>query len=124
MKTYYLLRIASYIVRFVPPRVAYWLCSIIGGIVFTLNYSVRDAVLDNMGHVIPKASRRLRRVLGRRIVRNVVKNYYDVIRVPTMKPQDLERNITVHGIERLDEALKEGKGVIIVSGHIGNFSIV
>jgi KDO2-lipid IV(A) lauroyltransferase len=92
--------------------------------VFTLNYSVRDAVLDNMGHVIPKASRRLRRVLGRRIVRNVVKNYYDVIRVPTMSPASLERNITVHGIERLDEALKAGKGVIIVSGHIGNFSIV
>jgi KDO2-lipid IV(A) lauroyltransferase len=124
MKTYYLLRIAAYLVRFVPPRAAYWICSIIGGIIFTLNWRVREAVLDNMGHVLPKASRRLRRVLGRRIVRNVVKNYYDVIRVTTMSPADLERSITVHGIEHLDNALKLGKGVILVSGHIGNFSIV
>src|SRR5450759_2567728 len=66
MKPYYLLRIAAYLVRFVPHRVAYWRCSIIGGIVFTLNWRVRESVLDNMGHVLPKASRRLRRVLGRR----------------------------------------------------------
>jgi KDO2-lipid IV(A) lauroyltransferase len=124
MKTYYLLRIAAYLVRFVPSRAAYWVCSIIGGIVFTLNWRVREAVLDNMGHVLPKASRRLRRVLGRRIVRNVVKNYYDVIRVTTMSPVDLERSINVHGIEHLEEALDRGKGVILVSGHIGNFSIV
>jgi lauroyl/myristoyl acyltransferase len=124
MKTYYLLRIASFLVRFVPPRLAYWLCSIIGGIIFLLNYEIRDAVLDNMGHVLPKASRRLRRVLARRIIRNVVKNYYDVIRLPTMTPDSLERTITVHGIGHLDKALAVGKGVIIISGHIGNFNIV
>jgi KDO2-lipid IV(A) lauroyltransferase len=124
MKTYYLLRIAAYLVRFVPHRVAYWICSIIGGVIFTLNWRVREAVLDNMGHVLPKATRQLRRVLGRRIVRNVVKNYYDVIRVTTMSPAELERSITVHGLEHVEEALKQGNGVIIVSGHIGNFSIV
>ena len=64
MKTYYLLRIAAYLVRFVPHRAVYWICSIIGGIVFTLNWRVREAVLDNMGHVLPKATRQLRRVLG------------------------------------------------------------
>lgn len=124
MKTYYLLRIAAYLVKFVPHRAVYWICSIIGGIVFTLNWRVREAVLDNMGHVLPKASRQLRRVLGRRIVRNVVKNYYDVIRVTTMSPAELERSITVHGLEHVEEALKQGNGIIIVSGHIGNFSIV
>lgn len=124
MKTYYFLRIASFIVRFVPPRMAYWVCSLAGGIVFTLNYKVRGAVLDNIHHVLPKSSRRLRRVLARKVIRNVVKNYYDVIRIPTMSPADLERNITVHGIEHLDEALKLGKGAMVISGHIGNFSIV
>ncbi len=124
MKTYYLLRIASVVVRFVPLRLAYWLCSLIGGIIFTLNHSVRDDVLDNVRHVLPKSSRRLKRVLARRIIRNVVKNYYDVIRIPTMSAADLERTITIHGIEHIDEALKSGKGVIIISGHIGNFSIV
>jgi KDO2-lipid IV(A) lauroyltransferase len=89
-----------------------------------LNHHIREAVLDNLSHVLPNAPRRVRRVLARKIVRNVVKNYYDVIRIPKMSPADLERTITVHGIEHLDNALKLGKGVIMISAHMGNFSIV
>jgi KDO2-lipid IV(A) lauroyltransferase len=89
-----------------------------------LNYKIRANVLDNVRHVIPKSSRRLKRLLARRIIRNVVKNYYDVIRLPSMSTASLERTITMHGIEHLDNALKLGKGVIMISGHIGNYSIV
>lgn len=124
MKTYYLLRIATIVVRFVPPRLAYWMCSLIGGIVFTVNYGIRSAVLDNVQHVLPKASRRLKRILARKVIRNVMKNYYDVIRMPSMSTAALERNNTVHGIDNLEEALKLGKGVLLITGHIGNFSIV
>jgi len=124
MKTYYLLRIASAVVWLVPPRLAYWLCSVIGGVVFSLNHSVRDAVLDNLRHVLPKATHRQRRQIARRIVRNVVKNYYDLLRLPHMKVSDLERTITLQGGEYMDQALAQGRGLIITSGHIGNFSIV
>lgn len=124
MKTYYLLRIAAFLVRFVPQRMAYWLCSLIGGIVFALNHGTREAVLDNLRHVLPAATYRQRRKIGRKIVRNVVKNYYDVVRPPSIKAERLESTITIHGIERLDEALAFGKGVIIAGPHIGNFSIV
>jgi lauroyl/myristoyl acyltransferase len=124
MKTYYLLRIASVVVRLVPPRLGYWLASVIGGVVFGLNHSVRGAVLDNLRHVLPKATHRQRRQMARRTVRNVVKNYYDLLRLPHMKVRDLERTITLEGGEYMDQALAQGHGLIITSGHIGNFSIV
>ena len=56
MKTYYLMRIAGFLVRFVPPRLAYWLCSVVGGALFMLNSHMREAVLDNLNHVLPNAS--------------------------------------------------------------------
>ena len=124
MKTYYLLRIATILVWFVPPRLAYWLCSVIGGVVFALNHSVREAVMDNLRHVLPASTYRQRRKVARKIVRNVVKNYYDLIRLPRMKLRDLERTITIQGMEYLDDALAQGRGLIVTSGHIGNFSIV
>jgi lauroyl/myristoyl acyltransferase len=124
MKTYYLLRIASVVVWLVPPRLAYWLCSMIGGVVFGLNHSVRGAVLDNLRHVLPHATHRQRRQMARRIVRNVAKNYYDLLRLPHMKVSDLERTITLVGGEYMDQALAQGRGLIITSGHMGNFSIV
>ena len=124
MKTYYLLHIAGFLVRFVPPRLAYWLCSVIGGVIFMLNQQVRDAVLDNLGHVLPAASRRYRRKVARKVIRNAVKNYYDVVRLPRMSVEDLERTIDARGMENLDNALKKGKGVIVVGAHLGNFSVV
>ncbi|HET9494030.1 MAG TPA: lipid A biosynthesis acyltransferase [Chloroflexia bacterium] len=124
MKTYYLMRIAGFLVRFVPPRLAYWLCSVIGGVIFMLNPQVRDAVLDNLGHVLPAASRRYRRKVARKVIRNVVKNYYDVVRLPRMSVADLEKTIVARGMEHLDNALAQGKGVIVVGAHLGNFSVV
>ena len=36
----------------------------------------------------------------------------------------LKKNISVQGIENLDNALKKGKGVIAISAHLGNFPII
>ncbi|MEO8287557.1 MAG: lysophospholipid acyltransferase family protein [Chloroflexota bacterium] len=124
MKTYYLMRIAALLARLVPPRIAYWLCSLVGGIVFWLSPNIREAVMDNFSHVLPKATLRARRKLARQTVRNVAKNYYDVLRLPGMAKRDLDRTITIYGMEHIDDALAKGKGVILTGGHIGNFSIV
>jgi KDO2-lipid IV(A) lauroyltransferase len=124
MKTFYLLRFAGHVVWLVPPRLVYWICSVIGSIVFTFNYKVRGNVLDNLRHVMPDATRLQRRKVGRRIVRNVVKNYYDLVRLPHMKVRDLERTIATEGMDNIDRALEQGRGLIITSGHIGNFGTV
>ena len=124
MLIYRLLRIASWLSRFIPSRMAYWLCSLFGGFVFYLKPSVRRAVMDNMRHVLPGSSKHKRRAIARKVIRNQIKNYYDVIRLPNMKPEDLERTITVRGEEHLKNAVEAGKGAIVVSGHMGNFAIV
>jgi len=36
----------------------------------------------------------------------------------------LQKNISVQGIENLDNALKKGKGVIAISPHLGNFPLI
>src|SRR5438045_156175 len=104
MKKYYLFRLASWLSRIVPIRLAYWLCSLLGGLVFYLAPPMRRAVMDNMKHVLPGASVHVRRAMARRVIRNVLKNYYDLVRLPHQKAADLERMITVRGIEYLEEA--------------------
>ena len=39
-------------------------------------------------------------------------------------PQDSCKNVEIEGIEKLDEALKRGKGVIAVTAHYGNFPLM
>src|SRR6478672_6358157 len=123
MKTYYMLVIASFLARFVPARLGYWLSSLAGGLVFYVTPSVRRAVMDNMRHVLPKSSAHQRRIIARRVIRNVLKNYYDLIRLQHMSAQQVEDNLILNGMEHLEQAMAAGKGAIIIGGHIGNFSI-
>lgn len=40
------------------------------------------------------------------------------------KPEILDKMVTIEGRENLDKALAKGKGVIMISGHFGNFPLL
>lgn len=124
MKSYYILVVASFLARFIPARLGYWLSSLIGGLVFYVTPSIRRAVMDNLHHVLPNSSPHQRRTLSRRVIRNVLKNYYDLIRLQHMSAQQIEDSLVVYGMEHVEKVLEQGRGAIVVGGHIGNFSIV
>jgi lauroyl/myristoyl acyltransferase len=125
MKTYYLLKIASTLSNFIPSRVGYWLCSLVGGIIFYFLPSIRRSVMDNLRHVLPGSSRHERRNLARKAIRNAYKNYYDIVRLPHLKVPDLERMIaSLEGLEHLESAYLQGRGVIVIGAHLGNFNLV
>ncbi|HUS16526.1 MAG TPA: lipid A biosynthesis acyltransferase [Chloroflexia bacterium] len=125
MLTYYGLKVGLLLAAILPGRLAYWLCSVVGNLAVFLNGSSRRAVQDNMRHVLgPDAGRRQLNKLARYVFRNTVKNYYELLCLPRLKPDDLERRIKVLGIEHVEAALAGGNGVILFSGHIGNFNLV
>jgi phosphatidylinositol dimannoside acyltransferase len=125
MKTYYLLKIASTLSKFIPARVGYWLCSLVGGVVFYFMPSTRRAVMDNLRHVLPGSTRHVRRNIARKTIRNTFKNYYDVVRLPHLKVADIERMVaSLEGLEHLENVYSQGRGVIVIGAHIGNFNLV
>ncbi|MCJ7472761.1 MAG: hypothetical protein MUP02_08145, partial [Actinobacteria bacterium] len=56
-----------------------------------------------------------------RIFINWGKNVVDFLRHRIISRKTLRSRVSLEGIEYLDEALKEKKGVVIISSHIGNF---
>jgi phosphatidylinositol dimannoside acyltransferase len=125
MKTYHLLRFSSWLTKWIPAPFAYWLCQLLGGILFYIKPSIRRTAVRNLRHVLPHASTLRRRSMARRIIRNNFKNYYDLVRLPHMSKQDLEDLVgRVEGFHHLEEAVARGKGVIVVTAHMGNFNLV
>ena len=41
----------------------------------------------------------------------------EVMRFPLLKPDNIDELVTVDGLEYLEKAYKEGKGVIMATGH-------
>lgn len=125
MRTYYILKLASLLARFMPPKAGYWLASLVGSAVYFLLPSLHAAVSDNMRHVLPNSTARQRRRIARRVVGNQLKNYYDLVRLPHMNAEQVRHMIPdIEGLEHLDAAMSQGRGAIIFGGHIGNFTIV
>lgn len=56
-----------------------------------------------------------------RVFINWGKNIVDFLRHRIISRETLRSKVSLEGIEYLDEALKEKKGVVIISSHIGNF---
>jgi KDO2-lipid IV(A) lauroyltransferase len=92
------------------------------------------ALLGWPGHV-GRATTNLRRVLGpdateaelqrrtRAIFRNYARYMIDLLWLPNATVAERERNVTIFGWEQVPDALARGRGLLIVTGHLGNWDL-
>lgn len=62
--------------------------------------------------------------LALNVFENVGENVADVVRLKNMKWDQIEKITKIEGLEYFDNAYKMGKGVIALTGHIGNFELL
>ncbi len=48
----------------------------------------------------------------------------EVMRFPLLKPDNIDQTVKVEGLEYLDAAYKQNKGVIMATGHYGNWELL
>ena len=105
-----------------PRAFAYGCALLAGDLAYRFRHATRDAVTDNMRHVLgATASKGEVERCAREAFRNVARYYVDLIRAPRLTPSYVLQELTrVHGFERLTEPLKAGRGVIVATAHFGN----
>jgi KDO2-lipid IV(A) lauroyltransferase len=96
----------------------------IAGLVFGLFRYRRRVIAENLASAFPERSvearRALAREVGRRLARTLV-SHLSMARVAARG--GLSRAVRVEGLELFREALAEGKGVLVVTGHLGAFEL-
>ena len=122
---YHLYRLAGFFVPLVPLRLGYLAAFRLGRLFYRLSPGTRANVRDNVIHVLGEgaSAAEVERVT-RETFRYIALNYYDILRVPTLSPAEVERVVRVEGWENVERALAAGKGLIMVSAHFGNIEIV
>ena len=118
------LRIVAILTPFVPARIGYLICQTLGILFFALNIRARRNVLANLATVDPKMGWRQRQRAAARVCITVVTNYYDLIRLRSVDRERVHDFVTIDGLEHVHSALEQGRGAIIVSAHLGNFSVM
>ena len=59
--------------------------------------------------------------IANRIFINWAKNIVDFLKHPIISKEKLKQRVEIEGLEHLDNALKKGRGAVIITAHIGNF---
>jgi KDO2-lipid IV(A) lauroyltransferase len=122
---YYLYRLAGLLIPRIPPAIGYPLFSFIGALAHRFNGNARANVRDNMRHIVgPDASQAQVHRLARATFDYVAYNYYDLFRLPTLDPAQVQSMVQVEGWENVEAALGLGKGVVMTSAHFGNIEVV
>lgn len=112
------------LLRRLPLPVSYSVAMVAGSAAFYFWPRGRKATVRNFGHVLPGMPNGHIRSVARRSLVNYCRYLVDFIRFPSLRPAELIAQVEANGnFDRLDEALKRGKGAIIVCMHFGNWDL-
>ncbi|HMP74953.1 MAG TPA: lysophospholipid acyltransferase family protein [Kiritimatiellia bacterium] len=127
MAGYLSYQMASGISRTLPARAAYWVGLRIADLHYLFNRRAREAVRGNIRQVFLwrgiQPARRALRGHARKTFQHFGKYLVDFFRFTNLTARDLEERVSIEHPERLAEAVRRGRGVVVVTAHFGNWEI-
>ncbi len=121
---YAALRFIMAIVEMLPRDLALKFATMLGEIVAMLDGKERRLAEANLRRAYGDTwSEEKINLVARECFVQMARNAADVIRSTRWDENDLRDLIDVEGVEHFDRAMQRGKGVVGVTGHIGNFEL-
>ncbi|MHB1040793.1 MAG: lysophospholipid acyltransferase family protein [Desulfobacteria bacterium] len=110
--------------KWLPRGVLFVLADILADATYWTNAEPARNLQANLRSVFPRRSEREVRELSKRIFRNFARNLVDYGRFHTITDEALDRLLpSIRHLHFLEESFAKGKGVILVTGHIGNWEL-
>jgi KDO2-lipid IV(A) lauroyltransferase len=104
------------------------LCLVLGGalgrMAYVLDKKHRRIALSNLGTAFPdKPGESQRKTIARNSFKNFGAVIADILKLPLLGGKKIGAFLTVEGLENLEAALREGKGVLLFTAHYGNWEV-
>jgi len=124
MTTYLFLRLCSYLAKYIPVRFGYFLATVFARMAYLKGGARRRTLFQNLTQVVGgSADQQEVAKIALGSYRNLLKYYYEFVRLPAMANVELSRRVHFDGLEHVDRALGLKRGIILVSGHLGNWDM-
>jgi len=118
-------RLLMVLARALPRRLGRSIFAKLGAVAYLVLAKSRKIALANLRFIYGSAftDKEIRRI-ALRAFENLARCGYDVARLDSITPEGIESIVTVTGGDHLDAALARGRGVIALTGHVGNWELL
>lgn len=110
----------SKFISLLPRSFHLWLGKLFGFLWFSVLRIRRDVILDNLKLAYPEKSEQWRISIGSQSLASMGQTLVEYLLSVSHKPTDMDKYFEFEDIHLLKEAQSRGKGVLILSMHVGN----
>jgi KDO2-lipid IV(A) lauroyltransferase len=120
---YWITYLTGALARMIPYGLALALGSFLGWLAFDVLRIRRRVTLINLKNSLGAETDGLA-AIGRRAYRNFGKSMVEYALFPSLDKNKIERMVEFEGAENFDQALRRGKGAVVVAGHFGSWELM
>jgi Kdo2-lipid IVA lauroyltransferase/acyltransferase len=106
-----------------PRGAARWLAGILAFLVYAFLGRLRRVGVRNLQMAFPEVSSQARKKILRGVYRSLAWQLVEFCRMPRYTPENTREWLRVEGLEHYQAAQARGKGVLIVTGHLGAWEL-
>ncbi len=115
--------VAAAVARGLPRRAAYTIAAALGTLRYLGTPALRRTVRANVRRALPPTHALAREATVCAIYRSFARTVVDVLRLPEWTPAAVRMHVRVEGGEAFTAAAARGRGVVIVSAHLGSWEV-
>ena len=116
-------KIGKFLALILPLNVGYLIAIILSDFHYLISKKDRDIILNNLRAIFPSKKEREIKKISVEVFRNFGKYLVDFFRFSKLNKEYILRNVKIEGREYLDRALKEKRGVVGLTCHMGNWEL-
>jgi len=121
---YILFSLIRFLILKLPLRQAQHLGSCIGRMLYYLLASRRTIALENLQNAFPDKNKSEIIKIAKGSFRNFGISMAELLWFPKLSDDKLAKLIKTNDIQKVNRAVTEGKGLIVLSGHFGNWELI
>ena len=117
-------KLVGFCVSRLPRRITLVIGGWLGTLAFWLAPQHRELACDHLRCSLTLSDERRVRTIAKQCFQHLGKTVVEFMQFPRLDRAQIQRYVTFEGVEHVEQALAEGKGAIILTGHFGNWELL
>jgi len=109
----------------IPRKWAFRLCNCLGHLLFLADKKHREIVLDNLNRAFGREKSRYEiEMLAKQVFKNALQIVFEIGWSLNLDEKRLMEHFTIEGRSHIKNAYEKGQGVLVLTGHFGNWELL